>query len=105
MVFASMADPRHSLGRQAEEAAAAFLERAGLTVVERNVRFPLGELDLVCRDGRVWVFVEVKCRQARWGDAPTFTEKARKPMNRGAGTAVPCPYMGRVMLAGGDAVH
>jgi putative endonuclease len=65
-----MADPRHSLGRQAEDAAARFLEQAGLTVVERNVRFPHGELDLICRDGRVWVFVEVKCRQTRWGDAP-----------------------------------
>ena len=78
MVFASMADPRHSLGRQAEEAAAAFLERAGLTVVERNVRFSHGELDLVCRDGRVWVFVEVKCRQARWGDAPAAAVEWRK---------------------------
>ena len=23
-----------------------------------------------CRDGDAWVFVEVKCRQARWGDGP-----------------------------------
>jgi len=65
-----MADHRRSLGRQAEDAAARFLEQAGLAIVERNVRFPRGELDLVCRDGSAWVFVEVKCRQARWGDAP-----------------------------------
>ncbi len=58
------------LGREAEEAAAAFLARAGLRVVARNVRLPEGELDIVCRDRDVWVFVEVKCRQARWGDAP-----------------------------------
>src|SRR5438093_638740 len=64
-----MADHRRSLGRQAEDAAARFLEQAGLAIVERNVRFPRGELDLVCRDGGAWVFVEVKCRQARWGDA------------------------------------
>ena len=63
-------DRRRSLGRAAEEAAADFLTRAGLHVVERNVRFALGELDLVCRDGGRIVFVEVKCRQARWGDAP-----------------------------------
>ena len=49
-----MADPRHSLGRQAEDASAAFLERAGLAVVERNVRLQHGELDLVCRDGSTW---------------------------------------------------
>lgn len=34
------------------------------------MRFPHGEIDLVCRDGDVLVFVEVKCRQARWGDGP-----------------------------------
>jgi putative endonuclease len=61
---------RQSLGRAAEAAAAEFLAHAGLRVVERNVRFALGELDLVCREGDRVVFVEVKCRQARWGDAP-----------------------------------
>jgi putative endonuclease len=65
-----MADPRHVRGQEAEQAAARHLERAGLTIVERNVRFRQGELDLVCRDGDAWVFVEVKCRRARWGDGP-----------------------------------
>ena len=65
-----MADGRRALGRAAEDAAAAFLKRSGLSVVERNVRFAEGELDLVCRERDAWVFVEVKCRQARWGDAP-----------------------------------
>jgi putative endonuclease len=64
-------DPRPQRGQAAEEAAAAFLRRAGLAVVDRNVRLPEGELDLVCRDGPRWIFVEVKCRQARWGDAPS----------------------------------
>ena len=65
-----MTDGRRTLGQEAEDAAARFLERAGLRVVERNVRFVHGEIDLVCRDGGVVVFVEVKCRHARWGDAP-----------------------------------
>jgi putative endonuclease len=63
-------DQRRTLGREAEEAAARFLEHAGLRVMERNVRFNHGEIDLVCREGGVIVFVEVKCRHARWGDAP-----------------------------------
>jgi putative endonuclease len=66
-----MPDRRQTLSRAAEDAAAEFLERSGLAVVERNVRFTHGEIDLVCRDGDVLVFVEVKCRQARWGDAPS----------------------------------
>ena len=73
-----MKDPRHALGRDAEDAAARFLERAGLRVVERNVRFQHGELDLVCHDGDLWVFVEVKCRRASWGDAPSAAVSWRK---------------------------
>jgi len=66
----AMSDARRALGQAAEDAAARFLRRAGLAVVERNVRFRDGELDLVCRDDDVIVFVEVKCRHASWGDAP-----------------------------------
>jgi putative endonuclease len=63
-------DRRHARGQAAEARAATFLTGAGLRVVERNVRFALGEIDLVCRDGETVVFVEVKCRQRRWGDDP-----------------------------------
>lgn len=69
---------RRSLGQAAEAAAAHFLTTAGLRVLERNVRFALGELDLVCRAGDTIVFVEVKCRQARWGDAPAAAVSWRK---------------------------
>jgi putative endonuclease len=63
-----MADPRRRLGNVGEDAAAAHLVARGLRVVERNVRSRLGELDLVCLDGDVWVFVEVKARGSGWGD-------------------------------------
>ncbi len=65
-----MPDERRAMGLAAEAAAAGFLERAGLRVIGRNVRFAEGEIDLVCRDGDVVVFVEVKCRRAEWGDGP-----------------------------------
>lgn len=63
-------DRRRDVGALAEHRAAAALERAGLRVVERNVRLPGGEVDLVCRDGEVWVFVEVKARRPGWDAAP-----------------------------------
>jgi putative endonuclease len=71
-------DPRRSVGQAAEAAAADFLTRAGLTVVARNVRLPEGEIDLVCREGGVLVFVEVKCRRVEWGDAPAAAVSPQK---------------------------
>lgn len=69
---------RQTLGAEAEAAAAAFLQRSGLAVLERNVRLGHGEIDVVCRDGDVIVFVEVKCRRARWGDGPAAAVSAHK---------------------------
>jgi putative endonuclease len=63
-------DPRRAVGAQAERRAARALEAAGLRVIERNLRLPGGELDLICRDGDAWVFVEVKARRAGWDDSP-----------------------------------
>jgi putative endonuclease len=63
-------DRRRAVGAAAEEAAARSLEDAGLRVVDRNVRMRGGELDLVCRDGDGWVFVEVKARRRGWDDGP-----------------------------------
>jgi putative endonuclease len=69
---------RQTLGRAAEEAAARFLQQAGLAVIERNVRFAEGEIDLVCRDDGVVVFVEVKCRRTGWDEAPAAAVSWRK---------------------------
>jgi putative endonuclease len=57
-------DPRHQLGRRAEELAEKFLRRAGLKTVARRFSTPLGEIDLVMRQGDTVVFVEVKARRS-----------------------------------------
>jgi len=49
-------------GRTGEELAAFFLEQRGYSVVQKNVRRPGGEIDLVCKDGETIVFIEVKLR-------------------------------------------
>jgi putative endonuclease len=51
-------------GAAAEEQAARFLERQGLTIVARNFRTRLGEIDLVAREGATLVFVEVRMRSS-----------------------------------------
>jgi len=55
-------DSRQTLGRAAEQAACRHLEGRGMKIVERNYRALRGELDIICRDGDDWVFVEVKAR-------------------------------------------
>lgn len=57
--------PSHNtrLGAYGEAVAARYLTRdLGMTLVDRNWRCPLGEIDLILRDGRVVVFCEVKTR-------------------------------------------
>jgi putative endonuclease len=53
---------RPEKGKQGEVLAAAFLRKQGLEVLAHNVRCPMGEIDLVARDGSTLVFVEVKSR-------------------------------------------
>jgi putative endonuclease len=83
-----MPDPRRGVGRAGEDAAAQYLTTRGLSVVARNVRFRRGEIDLVCRDGPTWVFVEVKGRRADWGDpaAAAVTPLKRRRLMRLAQT-------------------
>jgi len=50
-------------GRAAEDAALCFLQSHGLTLLARNHRCRLGEIDLVMRDGDSLVFVEVRARE------------------------------------------
>lgn len=50
------------LGRMGEELAAQYMTDHGARVVQRNYRCPFGEADLVCKDGRETVLVEVKTR-------------------------------------------
>lgn len=50
-------------GRDGEAAAAAFLESLGFRILRRNLRGPGGEIDIVAREGRTLVFVEVKVRR------------------------------------------
>jgi putative endonuclease len=47
-------------GRDGENRAAAFLERAGMRILVRNFRSSFGEVDLVALDRETVVFVEVK---------------------------------------------
>ena len=74
-------DPRRQLGDQGEDLAAAALKQQGYKILERNYMTPLGEIDLIARQGKVLVVVEVKTRKStRFGspqEAVSVTKQGR----------------------------
>jgi len=70
MMAAAQRTPAQVSGGNGEDAAAALLERHGLSIVARNYRTRFGEIDIVARDGESLVFVEVRLRaDSRFGGA------------------------------------
>lgn len=63
MKEANRPDPRSS-GQVAEQYAAAHLKRLGYRILAANVRYRVGEIDLVAEQGNTLVFVEVRARRA-----------------------------------------
>ncbi len=59
-------------GKKNEELAIGFLKRLGYRVLERNFRTPMGEVDIIARDGDTLVFVEVKARRSSRYGHPKF---------------------------------
>lgn len=49
-------------GHMAERVAALFLICKGYRILARRFRTPVGEIDIIARDGKTLVFVEVKTR-------------------------------------------
>jgi putative endonuclease len=69
---------RRERGREAEGLAAAWLARRGFEVVARNHSTRRGEVDLVCREGDVLCFVEVRSRSSRAQGGPEETVNRAK---------------------------
>ena len=63
---ALMSEARIVLGKSGEDLAVQELRRRGYEIVARRWRRRRGEIDIVARDGKTLVFVEVKARD---GDA------------------------------------
>ena len=58
-------DKRIELGSAGERMAERFLSKQGYHILARNYRTPYGEIDLIAREGRETVFIEVRTRRGK----------------------------------------
>lgn len=66
-------------GQIGEDDALAYLQRKGLTLVERNFRCKGGEIDLVMQDQKTLVFIEVRKRADKnYGGAAASVTSAKQ---------------------------
>jgi putative endonuclease len=65
-----MKTARRELGDRGEDLAAAALKKQGYKIIERNYKTPLGEIDLIARQGKTLIFIEVKTRKSLHFGAP-----------------------------------
>ena len=60
-----MTKERLDLGKLGEDLALKKVRRLGYKKIVQNYRCPLGEVDLIARDGDTLVFIEIKTRKSK----------------------------------------
>ncbi len=70
---------KRRFGGQGEMEARAFLEQNGAKILEMNFRRPTGEIDIIARQGKTLLFVEVKRRSSlRYGRPAEAVDRAKQ---------------------------
>ena len=59
-----MEDTTRARGIRGEALAVTYLKKKGYKIIERNYRCQWGEIDLIARDGKTLIFVEIKSRSS-----------------------------------------
>lgn len=94
---------KRAVGSYYEKRAASYLEQCGMRILEYNYRLRSGEIDLIARDGKYLVFVEVKFRTGSCLGTPLEAVDLRKQrsiirtaqhylLRHGYGTETPCRF-------------
>lgn len=61
---------KRKIGTDYEMIACEYLEEQGYTILQRNFRCRQGEIDIIAKEGRYLVFVEVKYRKSASQGSP-----------------------------------
>lgn len=61
---------KQGVGKRGEDLAADYLIKQGSKILERNYRQRCGEIDIIARDGKTLVFIEVKTRRSNTFGSP-----------------------------------
>lgn len=71
--------PSQLIGKQAENHAIQYLEDQGLLLLERNLLYKTGEIDIVMLDKNILVFIEVRLRNnPSYGNGLDSINKSKK---------------------------
>jgi len=79
-------------GRQGERIAAWWLRLKGWSILDRRVRTPVGEIDLIARRGAMIAFIEVKARKTS-GSLDEAIDERRLGRVAAAAEAVAATYL------------
>ncbi|MBI4395247.1 MAG: YraN family protein [Candidatus Omnitrophica bacterium] len=67
-----------TIGRRGEQLGENYLKSRGYQILERNVRSPFGEIDLIARHAGLLVFIEIKTRHGNRFGFPEESVNRRK---------------------------
>lgn len=73
-----MLNSRQRLGQCGEKTVVRYLEKNGYTILTKNYRCKIGEIDIIARDGADLVFIEVKTRSGLGYGSPAAAVTLRK---------------------------
>jgi len=75
-------------GKKGEDLAIKFLKEKGYALLENNWRFRRSEVDIIAKDGKILVFIEVKTRSSNYfGEPASFVSNRKKTLLQDAATA------------------
>ncbi|UCD32344.1 MAG: YraN family protein [Desulfobacterales bacterium] len=73
-----MENQRQKFGKESESIAVKHLRKQGYKILEQNYRTKMGEIDIIAKDKKTLVFIEVKARRSHLFGNPKWAITPKK---------------------------